>query len=316
MWHPDPVAEQLMKAIGMEYFVKTNIPIKDIKLKESLRLNARPGDPTDASCVAKYAHDMSHGASFPMPVITSSAILLAGVQRLSAAEDAGLKTVDAYVTKNCSEEQIDDFVRRDNARHGKGTTEDERITQCISYHRKYGRSLQDLCNQYFGGQQNMYTRLVNANMADKVQQRLLAKHIQARIPTSALSEMHQIRDDNVLCEAYRVASDHHLTVEKVREFVSEICSKGSEAERKAVVVAKKVELETHVKTGVVKPENMLRKHLVAFNKAMKNGCNGKPFPPIDQLPVDKKQMAEMKSNIDEAMASLKKLKEKSKWAKV
>jgi len=316
MWHPDPVAEQLMKEIGMEFFVKTNIPIKDIKLKESLRLNARPTDPADANFVAKYAYDMAHGATFPMPVITSMGILLAGVQRLSAAEDAGRKTVDAYVTKNCSDEQIADFIRRDNARHGKGTTEDERITQCVSFHKMYGRTLRDLCNQYFGGQQNMYTKLVKANEVRKVQERLLAKGIQTHLETSALAEMHQIQDDNVLCDVHRVVSDHHLNVKQVGELVSEVCSKGSESERKAVCVAKRTELEHHTKTGIVKPENALRKQILSFNKGMSVGCNGKPFPPIDQLALDKKQMSEMKAAIDEAIGNLKRLKEKSKWAKV
>jgi hypothetical protein len=316
MWHPDPVAEQLMKEIGMEFFIKTNIPIKDIKLKESLRLNARPGDPADANFVDKYAYDMSHGATFPMPVITSMGILLAGVQRLSGAEKAGLKTVDSYVTKNCSDEQINDFVRRDNARHGKGTTEEERISQCVSFHKTYGRTLRDLCNQYFGGQQNMYGKLVKANEVRKVQERLLAKGIQTHLETSAVAEMHPIQDDNILCDVHRVVAEHHLNVKQVGELVSEVCSKGSEAERKAVCVAKRAELEHHTKTGTVKPENSLRKHLVAFNKAMSIGCNGQPFSPIDQLAFDKKQATEMKAIIDEAIASLKRLKEKSKWAKV
>jgi ParB-like chromosome segregation protein Spo0J len=63
--------------------------------------------------------DMAKGLSFPAIVLKSDLLILAGNQRANAAMEAGRTTVDAYVVKKMTEAQQDDFIRRDNNRHGK-----------------------------------------------------------------------------------------------------------------------------------------------------------------------------------------------------
>jgi hypothetical protein len=215
--------------------------------------------PLDEERVLKYCYEMSRGQSFPCPVITEGGIILAGNQRANAAVRAGRTTIDAYVVRCCSEEQMDDFVRRDNTRHGKPNSDEDNIHTCVWLHRKHKIPLKELCARYFGGSEKMYGRIVNANMAKTVEARLLARHIQAKLPLSTLVVMHPVADDNVLCDAYRLAYDYNMPIGQVDEMVSAICKKGSEPERQSVVLEKKAELEARVKTGVVKTDVVLMK---------------------------------------------------------
>lgn len=325
MWHKDVSVEQMLTEIGIPFSYKVGIQIRQLQIKESLRNNARMSLPLDEDVVAKYAHDMSRGVSFPAPVITGNGFLLsgnlknkvgdgfvfAGNQRTNAAMKAGWTTVDAYVVPSCSEEQMDDFIRRDNTRHGKTTSEEEKIQACVWLHRKHGRSLKELCFQYFGDNTKLYARIVNANMARTVADRLLERHIQANLPQSSLVVMNPIPDSNVLCETYRLASDYGLNAAEIDGLVSDVCAKKSESERLAVVVSKKGELDHRVRSGTVRPDVLLRKHLSSFRNFLANGYEGGSFPPIDKIVSDKKQRLEYKTVIDQVLSSLKALKEKS-----
>jgi len=313
MWHADNAAEQLLKEIGIPFDFKRGIAIKRLKLKESLNNNARLSDPLDAEFVEKYAYDMKRGVSFPAPVITRDGVILAGNQRTHAALQAGRTAIDAYVIGACSQKQIDDFIRRDNTRHGKAVTTEEKIEMCVFQHRQHGTPLRELCNNYFGDNNNMYGRIVNANAAKSVEDKLGERHITAKLPQSSLVALHPIRDTKVLCDTYNLASDFNLNTQQIDELAGEICKKGSEKERQAVIVAKKTELKTRVKTGIVTRQDVrLKKQLTSFGKFLKTGHQGKPFPPIKKLTSDQNAQREMKVMIDELIANLKRLKEKAR----
>ena len=318
MWHADVVAEKLMKEIGIPYSLKTGIPISKIDLDLSSMNNARMSEALDDERILKYSYEMSKGNSFPFPVLVLKPngvnyLILAGNQRTNAARKSGWTTIDAYVVDpSCPAEMIDDFIRRDNTRHGKPISDEDKVQMCVFLHRKHKQSMQDLCAKYFGENRAAYGRIVNANMAAEVEARLKGKLEVVKLPASALVELHQIQDINVLVDAFRLSVEYNLPVAQIADLASEIGKKTSEAERKSVVSAWKVQLDSRVKTGSVQPDVLLRKHLSSFSKFLNTGFNGITFPALDRLTTDKKQVTEFKATIDAIMTELKRLKERTR----
>lgn len=314
MWHKDSGAEQLMRDLGIDFEFKPGYLIKDLNIRDSLQNNARVGSPLDEDRVEKYAYDMKRGIAFPAPVITTKGIILAGNQRTNAAMRAGRTTIDVYViSASTSLEKIDDFIRRDNTRHGKPISDEDKIQTCVELHRKYKRPLRELNAQYFGENEKMYSRLVLANQAKAVEERLLERNVihGGRLPMSTLATMHPIQDINVLRDTARLALDYNLSQGQVDEVVKEISSKNSESDRASVVRQKKGEFETRVKKGVVLPEVQLKKQVTSFLKFLDAGTEGKPFPSIESI-ADKEQRSELKTAVDSIISHLKKLKEKAR----
>ena len=312
LWHPDPGAEQLMRAIGMTFRYEEAIPLKQLKLKESLKNNARSlGGALDDDLVQKYAYDMSQGVAFPAIVLTAGYVILAGNQRANAAGRSGRTTISAYLVEPCSEEKVDDFVRRDNTRHGKPLSEEEKIQTCVQLNMKYGRPLRELAKQFFGGNDKMYYRIVNAHQAKVCADRLVARHVMTeRLTTGHMIMMNPLKDDSVLAATAQLALDYSLSTVQTDKLVAEICEKGSEAERKTVVSQKRVELESLVNTGKVGPEVVFRKQILSFHKFLNGGCSGSPFPALARLVPDRKQQMELREAIDSIISQLKRLKEK------
>lgn len=314
MWHRDEGAEQLMEQIGIKFELRPNIPITKLKIKESLENNARFGSPLDDQRVQQYAYAMQAGVRFPSPVLSGDFLIYAGNQRANAAIKSNRSTIDAYIITKATQDQIDDFIRRDNIRHGKSLTDEEKVQTCVELHRKHHKSIRELNDLYFGGNDKTYARIVAANQAKAVEDKLLSKNVVAvKLPTSTLASMHPIANDiNVLRDTAILALDFSLSSSQVDDIIKEIKEKPTEAERHAVVRSKRVEIETKSKGGRVQPEVTLRKAVVSFRKTLENGFDGKAFPPLEKLVTDKDVKKQMIDEVNRIIDQLKHLKEKVK----
>jgi hypothetical protein len=241
-------------------------------------------------------------------------ILLAGNQRTNAAIKAGRTSIDAYVIKPCLQALIDDFIRRDNCRHGKALSEEDMIRTCVELHRRHGRPINAVNELYFGGNSKTYSRIVIANQAAEVEERLLRKNVIAgRLPTTALAAMHPVSDLTVLKETAGLMLDYSLPIAQVQEIVKATGGMSSEKERLEYVKEKKAELERKTKTGSsFKPDTSLRRHLASMRKTIETGCDGKPFPSIESLFGDKAQREEATEAVNAIIGGLKRLKERTR----
>lgn len=309
MWHRDTKTEQLLRDVGIKAEFRQGIPITKLKIEESLRNNARI-DPLDQIKVDKYAFDMARGVSFPAPIITDTYIIMAGNQRSAAAIKANRSVIDAYVVSGYTQEQYDDLIRRDNTTHGKALTESEIMATCIELNRRYGRSLRELNNQYFGGNSQTYGRMIAASHRETVAGRLNKKGVAAtRLKDAHLEKMHPVQDDNVLRDLGILTLDYSLSTDALADIVTEIGKKPSEAERKQVVVQKRHEWEARVKgVPTASPGTALCKQLLSFRKFLATGNGGKPFPQLHAL--DAADAVKAKADIDAIVLEFKRMKEK------
>jgi hypothetical protein len=313
-WHQDVATEQMLKDIGIRFVLRKAIPIKQLKIKDSLNNNARMADALCGDQVEMYSYYMSRGFSFPAIVLKSDYLILAGNQRRAAAQEAGRTTIDAYVIDpSTPQAKLDDFVRRDNIKHGIPLTEEEKIQTCVWLSQEHGTPLKDLCAKYFGNNSNVYQRIVSASEAHAVVKRLKTLGVtMPSLPQATLVNMHSVKDDDVLRNLYFLARDFALPSTEVDRISDQISSKGSEAERLAVISGKKTEMTKQAKTGVVQIDALLLKRISSVLGFLESGYHGKPFPPIEKITMDKSRRRELQGVIEEAITRLKSLKEKVK----
>ena len=157
-WYKDQKVEQLMASLGIKYDYRVGIPISKLE-KTSARDNARFGESIDPDFVEMYTYAMKQGTRFPAPVLSPRLKVLAGNQRIAAAQKAGQEAIDAYIVTEATPEAVEEFARRDNIDHGKNLSEDQKIESCVGLHRHHGLSLKDLNNRFFGGNPKTYDKI-------------------------------------------------------------------------------------------------------------------------------------------------------------
>lgn len=312
MWDRDPVCEQLLGDVGIKSEYKTGIPIAKLRVKESKRLNVRPNETLDESMCNRYSYDMKRGIRFPAICIREDNIIIAGIHRIEAAQRAGFTSVDAYILKGLTQQQEDEFIRRDNARHGKTLTEEVKISTCVELHRKYGTKLTKLCNDFFGGEVAAYNKMISLNWAYEVREQLETQGVAARnIPQSALATLYKLRENtNVLREAGIIAAQHALTQTQCDELVKKVNAKGTEAEKLVVVTEMRAELTQKARSGTrkVNPVKALKQTLARVRSALLEGNGGKKFPEIDKMTEDKEERKTLKEEVNEIINILKNIK--------
>lgn len=312
MWHREPAVEQLMDSMKLKWNYVTGIQISKINVKESAKINPRVGEAVDEELINQHHYRMSHGVKFPATVLYDGGTMIAGGNhRIGAAIKTGLKAVDAYVIQEATSEQIYEFIRRDNVRHGKNLSDDQKVRVCVEQHRKFGTPLKVLVDHYFGGDGKWYTIVCNANRAQEVRERLLDLKLPAGYSDSTLATLHPIAEDrNVLREIGQLAAEHGLTTLMAGELLKQVQEKPTEAERVEVVKGARAALKHKEAHPAYKPEVALRRELVRMQKFVTAGNEGAPFPPIDKLAGSADDKKELKSFINDIINSLKRLKDK------
>jgi len=318
-WHVDFEAEQTMKSIGMKFKYVENYALRLIKAKDSKQLNARFDASTDEEMVQQYANQMKSNIAFPAIVVEEkTGRVLGGVHRYSASVICGWEIISVYLVTEATQAQIDDFIRRDNCRHGKNLTEKEKIATCVELHKKYGHPVTWLNEKYFAKNPQTYEKIVLAIQAATVEDKLVELHVPVlnSMTRSTLTAMHPIvNNTNVLKEVGKLVHEYDLPINRVQEVVKEIRRCSTEATQLQSIQEKRQELYIESKKGVVaipKPEKDLYKTVRNFKHFLETGFSGKPFPPVDKFVLDSAQQKEICESITTICNLLKSLKRKTR----
>ena len=314
-WYRDPRLEQTLLKLKIPYSYRKDIPIADMNIRGSLANNARADGAVDPELAARYAFDMGKGDCFPGIVVEETDrgyLILGGNQRMHAAKIAGRTHVDAFVIKSVPPREKEALLRLDNTYHGKLISLEEKIMSCVELITKHRMTITKACELFFASNDNMYAMIERAKLGEEVRLKLAERGVMDPLESGTRTAMHPIiKDINVLCDVAHLASEYSLTGEKVKEVVKEIGSKSSEAERHAVVIRYKADLNAIVKRGSLPLGSILRRQVFSFRKFLTTGYEGEAFPSVSKVVEDKKQAEELKQAIDAIIASLKVMKEKA-----
>lgn len=127
--------EEWLNGWGVAWTLHEAINIDNFDIERSLRNQARLGAPVDTEYVERYATAMRDGAEFPGVVAwrddrNTKLVIIDGNHRMMAAREAEYE-LPVYVVKDAKVQTITAMTFEANVRHGKSTTEDERIHHAL-----------------------------------------------------------------------------------------------------------------------------------------------------------------------------------------
>jgi len=309
-WTKDLAAEELMDALGIKWEYKGHISVDKLRITESKMNNARFGDPVDPDHVMAMAQGMENGRSFPAIVCTKSLFIMGGNNRVDALCLVGEGFVDAYIVDGTTtKDQIDEFCRRDNRRHGKLNTEEENIQHCIELHIKYPKKypLIRLRDEFLGkDNKKAYAKLTTAWQARSVSDSLTDEAVDpSRLTTGALAFLHPLRQNKkVLGCAARAATKSKLNDTQVREMVSGVTALNNEAEK--IRHIGQYSKRQHGSREKRKESSEFRRKITQVYNALHNG--GKPHTFKTLGIVDPDEIKEIKKTITTMVRMLRNLK--------
>ena len=310
-WIRNPATEKLLNDLGIKYEYRTNIKIGNLLISESKRNNARFGKPIDPDQVQKYVYDMQHGHVFPAMVLGKDYYILAGNHRAEAAVEAKVPVIDAYVVTEATPAQTTEFIWKDNMQHGLLLTEDQKIMSAVEIHRRVGRPMRELNNEMFGGNSRTYERIVAANQAKDVEEKLLNLGVDAgRIPASVLTGLYPINDNtHVLKEVGLMTIEYGLGFSEVDELKKAVRGKSTEADRLTVLNEFRTARKDKVQGKKAAPVTLLKKHISTLTSFIESGNEGYQFSTLADLgQLDPKVVKELKGNITKLVDLLRNLK--------
>jgi hypothetical protein len=285
-WRPDPDAESVLNYVCVEFEERT-IPIEQIDWNESANNCARMLNPLNEEKIEDYATCMKGGDIFPSVVVEQTKVgyvILGGNQRLNAAKRIKASSANAYVVRGITSSQRECLIRSLNARHGWGTSKEERIQHALFLVVEQGVSARDAAKLMVVSDASLH-RHIRAKEA-RVS---LAK---AGIDTSGLSMSHfdaleKVQDEDMQAEIARIASSRGVSSESLKGVVDSVCSSKSRAAMASKIKEWSKELAPVV-SGKTKAMSSPRRDkfmrlLTSMNEFLERGNAGTGFSNLDEL---------------------------------
>jgi hypothetical protein len=285
-WRPDPDAESVIEYVGLR-FEERQINIDQIDWNESANNCARMLNPLNEEKIEDYATCMRGGDVFPMVVVEqtkTSYVILGGNQRLNAAKRISATKAGAYVVRGITTSQRECLIRSLNARHGWGTSKEERIQHALFLVMEQGVSVLDAAKLMVVSDATLHK-----HMRAKIAKASLAK---VGIDTSAFSIGHfdaleKVQDEDMQAEIARIASTRGVTGESVKSVVDSVCAAKSRAAMASKIKEWSKELAPVV-AGKSKVMSSPRRDkffrlLSSLNEFLERGNSGTGFSSMDEL---------------------------------
>jgi hypothetical protein len=227
-WRPDPDAESVLNYVCVEFEERT-ISIEQIDWNESANNCARMLNPLNEEKIEDYATCMKGGDVFPSIVVEQTKtgfVILGGNQRSNAAKRIKAKSALAYVVHGITSSQRECLIRSLNARHGWGTSKEERIQHAVFLVMEQGVSVRDAAKLMVISEHTLHVHMRVKNMRVS-----LAK---SGVDTSSLSmgsvcALDNVQDEEMQAEIARIAVLKGATSESVKGVTEAVCSAKSRA---------------------------------------------------------------------------------------
>jgi hypothetical protein len=284
-WRDDPDAESVIGFIGVQWEKRT-ILLVNIDWDESANNCARMLNPLNEEKIEDYATCMTRGDAFPSIVVENTEtgyVILGGNQRTSAVKRVNGKSADAYVLTGLTTSQRESLIRSLNARHGWGTSKEDRIDHAVYLVRAQGLSTDDAARLMVVSSSTILKRIRAENAKAN-----LAK---AGLDASKLSMTHmdaldRIQDGDIQLEVARIAVQKGVSADSIKNVVDSM----HKARSRAGQISKMKEWSKDLLPAVdgkktlksPRREKFLRS-LTLLNDFLERGNDGSGFSSLDEL---------------------------------
>jgi ParB-like chromosome segregation protein Spo0J len=220
------VLENILKKDGWNFVYNEALPLKRLALTGRVLQQVRLDKKVDEDHVSRLVLALKVGAQFPALVVAADGAdeyeIADGIHRATALQKFGRAAADAYVVTNAKEATQLDMLRRTlNAIPAKPLTSEEATQQAFAiYKRADGNLTFRQVAQMTYVHESSVSRL---ERAEKAGARLakLVPGLGARMTTSNLDVLGQIRHDELLALVARIVAVTHMPVEETRAMARE-----------------------------------------------------------------------------------------------
>jgi ParB-like chromosome segregation protein Spo0J len=305
----------MLKEKGFTWELRTRVPLSAFDRSLSLNNQARVGTPIDSSTVSRYTQALGNGDVFPAIVAaetSASAKLLIcdGNHRYTAHEDAGLKSIDAYVIIGASGAAVTMLTFEANTKHGLPTSEADRIIQ--GQHLVDNGVSIDEAAKRLGLAKTKLTRAVNTDIADSRAAEAGAELSRwHKLPQSTKLALGRVTTDEGFVALAKLASDANLGPDQVLSAVTDLNRIRSSAKQVAEVGDMRKRFN-HQLQGV-RPSSAPGRTVhtpTTMVWAMLSQVKALPDPAvIAQRPMTPAQRADLVKNLDSALTHIQALRD-------
>ena len=217
-----PEVETLLAQLGIATFWTKRIKIADIHKARSHREQVRD-EVIKEDAVLRYAIRMLDG-EMPPPIVirrmpNGFLILLDGIQRTAAAEEAGVDALDAYIVDDVTDGQADAYRYAAQTLHGEPTTADERLRHAAHLVEAYGWSQTEAA---------ALLKIPSSRVAAEIAQRRGRERLLSmdprygKFPDTVIGRLNAIQHDEVLEPAARLIAETRPGYTEIRNFIVEL----------------------------------------------------------------------------------------------
>lgn len=239
----NPISEQVFETHGVEWEYLEKVSLETIV--KDLDAQSRQRNTPPPAKVNEYAEAYKGGADMPPLVLWEDGepgyTLLDGNTRRDALVKLGRTDTNAYLVKDLKDGKAEAVYISGlfNARQGMPLDKAE-IKRAVLSAKKLTVPVSDAAlARDFGMKASAIHRLVKASEFDPRAERLgLTPN---GIPESSKARLTSLADDSVFGEMTKIITDAHLTTGETGVLLKEVNSKGSEAERLAVITQERQE---------------------------------------------------------------------------
>lgn len=215
--------DEWLAAWHVAYDFLPEVDINDIDGERSLRNQARLGEETvDQEYVNRYADAMRAGTEFPAVVVYTvkgKYVIIDGNHRYVAARSAGY-TLSAYVV-NARAHVITAMTFEANVRHGKATSETERVHHAL-YLMDNGMSMNEAAKRMNVPRGKIQKARTQGEALRRADGAGINRRTWDSLPDAARNRLSQIHTDEALAAAVQLYVDAGLTATEVFDLVSRI----------------------------------------------------------------------------------------------
>jgi hypothetical protein len=216
--------EKLLKEREFDFTLQ-QISLDTIDVKRSRENQARIGKPIDDDLVAQYGIAHENGDIFPAVIVAEQPgrkrLIIEGNHRDEMYRKAGVKSTWAYVINGASPAAITLLTYEANAKHGKMTSESERLVQAM--HLIDGNVSAEEAARRLGLPVSKVRDYASLNRVDHRADELGISRVNwDQLPSGTKKRLGQITTDEGFAAATKLAVDAKLPTTAVTKIVSDL----------------------------------------------------------------------------------------------
>lgn len=220
-----PDIEKILDDSGFEYLYMEASPLADFDEERSLENQVRD-EPVDPIVVELYTQALGNGDDFPAVVAAPQAgtggyLIYDGNHRFQAFKKRGRQTIPTYLVTNGNQLSLLALAYRINTRHGKATSEKERLRSAV-WLCDAGETAESAARQLGLTAAKVRAEIAKVDAGRRAQDLEIDARRWDQVPASAKSRLNNVQTDEAFEALAKLTVDAGLASQEVGEAVKQV----------------------------------------------------------------------------------------------